>query len=122
MTDDDVLSLVRTLIKSVWGLEVLLLLRRDSQRSWALDEMVRELRSSEMAVGEGLSTLQSAGFIAVDGESRYRYQPASVDLDRISARVEALYATKPLAVAKAIMTAPNDKLRIFADAFKMKDS
>jgi hypothetical protein len=36
-------------------------------------------------------------------------------------RIEAVYAAKPMAVAKAIMSAPNDKLRIFADAFKLKD-
>jgi hypothetical protein len=42
-------------------------------------------------------------------------------LDSFVAEAQALYAAKPLAVINAIATAPNEKLRIFADAFRLKD-
>jgi DNA-binding IclR family transcriptional regulator len=120
LTDDDVLAELHRVIKSVWALELLILLRRGS-RAWRQDELVRELRSSDVAVGDALAGLQASGLVAADREGGYRYEPASPELDRLCGRIEALYAAKPLAVARAIMTAPNDKLRIFADAFRLKD-
>ena len=121
MTDDDVLAFVQKSIKSVWALELLLLLRRDRQRFWPIGDLVRELRSSESAVEGALDSLRSTGFVSTDAGELYRYGPGSAELDGIAARIEVIYAAKPMAVAKAIMSAPNDKLRIFADAFKLKD-
>lgn len=121
MTDEGVLVFVQGTIKSVWALELLLLLRREPQRAWSLDELVRELRSSEAAVSEALTSLRNSGFVGSDAGSVYSYLPASTDIDAVAARIEAVYAAKPMAVAKAIMSAPSDKLRIFADAFKLKE-
>jgi DNA-binding IclR family transcriptional regulator len=121
VTEDDVLAFVQKSVKSVWALELLLLLRREKQRSWRPDDLVRELRSSQAAVGGALDGLRSAGFVDADAGELYRYAPASPELDEMAGSIEAVYAAKPMAVAKAIMSAPNDKLRIFADAFKLKD-
>ena len=121
MTDDDVLAFVQNSVKSVWALELLLLLKRERQRSWAIDELVRELRSSEAAVSGALESLRTAGFVATEPVELYSYGPASADLDQMAEHIQAVYAAKPMAVAKAIMSAPNDKLRIFADAFKLKE-
>jgi len=35
--------------------------------------------------------------------------------------VQALYVAKPLAVINAIVTAPNEKLRNFAESFRLKE-
>ncbi len=121
LTEDEVLTFVQKSIKSVWALEMLLLLRRERQRAWRTGDLVRELRSSDSAVGEAIASLRGAGFISAEASDTYRYEPASAQLDEIAARVEGIYAEKPLAVAKVIMSAPNEKLRIFADAFKLKD-
>ena len=61
------------------------------------------------------------GFIGADSAGLHTYQPASAELDRIARRIEEVYAAKPLAVVKAITSAPNDKLRLFSDSFKLKD-
>jgi hypothetical protein len=121
VTDDDILAFVRKSIKSVWALELLLLLRREQSRAWAHQELVRELRSSDAIIVEAAASLRAAGFVAAEPGEVYRYAPASAELDHIAAQIEATHAAKPLALAKAIMSAPNDKLRIFADAFKLKD-
>lgn len=120
MSEDEVLAFVQTSIKSVWALEVLLLLRRERQRAWSTQDLVLELRSSEAAVTEALSGLRALGAVAAE-PAGFRYQPSSAELDRVCGSIEQLYATKPLAVAKAIMSAPSDKLRLFADSFKLKD-
>ena len=122
VTEDEVLRFVQKSIKSVWALEMLLLLRRERDRVWRSGDLVRELRSSDSAVGEAAASLRGAGFASAESGDAVRYDPASPELDAMAARVQAIYAEKPLAVAKAIMSAPGDKLRIFADAFKLKDS
>jgi len=121
VNENDVLAFVQRSIKSVWALELLLLLRRDRQRIWRPEDMVLEMRSSDAAVAEALTGLRSIGFTAADSAGLHTYQPASAELDRIAERIEEVYAAKPLAVVKAITSAPNDKLRLFSDSFKLKD-
>jgi len=108
-------------IRSVWALELLVLLRRGRARSWDPDGLVRELRGSQFVVSEAIHNLKHAGLVAQDAEGLTRYQPATAELDDICDAIEALYAAKPMAVIKAIANAPNEKLRIFSDAFKLKD-
>jgi hypothetical protein len=97
------------------------LLARDRDRAWHPNELVREMRSSAVAVGEALRDLQKAGLAASDADNLYRYSPASPELEALARGVEQMYSARPTAVVKAIVTAPDDKLRIFADAFKLKD-
>jgi hypothetical protein len=75
--EGELLDFIRSSIRSVLTLEILLLMRRQSRRAWAADELVRETRSSDFVVSEGLSTLQTAGLVTADGENVYRYAPAS---------------------------------------------
>jgi hypothetical protein len=119
LTEHEVLAFVQSSFKSVWMLELLLTLRRNPQRAWRSDELVRELRSSDAIVAEALQSLQALAL--VNQEDSVRYAPASPTLDAIAAEVASLYARKPMAVIRAISTAPNEKLRIFSDAFRLKD-
>jgi hypothetical protein len=119
--DERVLAFLRAHIRSVWALELLLLLARDRARAWHPHDLVREMRSSPVAVDEALRNLQSAGLAAVDADNRCRYSPASPDLDALANGIEKAYAARPTMVVRAIVTAPDDKLRIFADAFRLKD-
>jgi hypothetical protein len=121
VTDEQIFAFLRTHIRSVWALELMLLLARDRSRAWHPNDLVREMRSSSVAIGEALRDLQGAGLVAPDSDNRYRYNPASSELDTLATGIGQLYSTRPTTVVKAIVTAPEDKLRIFADAFKLKD-
>ena len=120
VAEEEVYAFVRQSIGSVWTLELLLLLQRNNARVWQADELVRELRSSQTIVDEGLARLRAAGLLS-ESDGGYIYRPASPDLQRLADDLQRIYAAKPISVVKAIMTAPNDKLRIFSDAFKLKD-
>lgn len=120
MIPDDLLAFMGSAIKSVWTLELLLFLRRNASRSWTADELVRELRGSEFVVSQGLSELGAAGLVSPDGGETYRYAPAAPYLDGLVGRLEETYAARPSTVVRAILTAPNDKLQTFADAFKLR--
>lgn len=121
MTEEEIFTFVKASVRSVWALELLLLFRRDPDRSWHADELVRELRGSLAIVTEEMGSLRAAGLVAETAEGRYRYQPASPRVDQLADGVQKLYAAKPMAIVKAIMAAPNEKLRIFSDAFKLKE-
>jgi hypothetical protein len=107
-------------LRSVWALEVLLLLRGQRERAFSADDIVRETRSSETAAADALTVLVAAALIAEES-GRYWYRPANPRLETLAAAFEALYAAKPATVIKAILTAPHDRLRTFSDAFKLKE-
>ena len=120
MTEEDILAFIRTCIPSVWALELLLALRRSPNKAGTCDEMVKELRSSTVAVRDAIAGLQKAGLVVEEG-GLCSYRPASPAIDQIAANIEKLYAVKPAAVVKAIVTAPNERLHLFADSFRLKD-
>lgn len=119
MLSDEVIRFLRTSIGSVWALELLLLLRRDRVRAWSVDGLIRELRGSAGIVSSALAQLQARGLIAEE-DGRYRYEPASSDLDLIVGAVAGSYAEYPIAVTQAIFAASADKIQLFADAFRFK--
>jgi hypothetical protein len=120
VTETDVLAFVSATVKSLWALELLLLMRRE-QRAWLTDELVSELRASTAVVRDALAGLIEASLVAADDAGLFCYRPVSDTLDSFVAEAQSLYRTKPLAVINAIAAAPNEKLRIFADAFRLKD-
>ncbi len=61
--DDDTVAFVRTAISSVCALELLILLRRERQRCFGADQLVRELRSSQLAVAQAIEHLTKSGLI-----------------------------------------------------------
>lgn len=93
-------------------------MRRERQSRTA-PELVRELQSSQGAVDDILALFKQNGLVVEAGDGRVHYQ-ASPDLDRAAAALEQAYAERPLAVIREIVTAPNDRLKTFADAFKLK--
>lgn len=116
--EDDIVSFVQGAVSSVCALELLLLLRRERQRSLTLDQVVRELRSSKLAITQALDHLTGSGLIERAGEG-YRYQQTSVQLDVACERLGSLYARKPVKIINAILQAPDEKLRTFANAFRL---
>jgi DNA-binding IclR family transcriptional regulator len=114
------LQFVRRYIKSVWTLDLLVLMRRDRERSRTLEELVSELRGNRPLVQEVLSTLVRAGLLKGEGEGAYRYEPISVELDEIAAELDRQYTERPVALIKEIASAPNEKIQSFADAFRFK--
>jgi hypothetical protein len=121
VTDEDLLAFVTASVDSVWTLELLLLLKRQPERAWETEELIREMRSSPVVIADALKMLQGTGLVMQNAAGAFRYQAASERLDRLATELEQAYSTKPMTVIKAIVAAPPDKLRIFSDAFKFKD-
>ncbi len=121
MGEEDIIAFIRAYLGSVYTLELLLLVKRDPKRAWTPDDLVRELRSSRTAVAGALNRLVHAGLVVRDAASGYVYAPTSPALERLAAEIERVYSIRPISVAQAIAAAPDEKLRAFSDAFKLKE-
>ncbi|HEY3777545.1 MAG TPA: hypothetical protein VGL35_05765 [Rhizomicrobium sp.] len=121
VTEEDVLAFVRAGIGSVWELELLLLLYRSSERRWSALEIERELRASPTVVGSALRHLRAAEVTAEPERDRFQYAAGSPRTDRIVRAIDHAYRTNPISVIKTILGAPDATLKIFSDAFRLKD-
>jgi hypothetical protein len=120
MLPSGVARFLRDTVRSVWELELLLLLWRQRVRLWTADELVRELRASVLIVGDSLDALQKVGLVSRNANDQYQYWPVTPELDHLIDDVAAAYANSPVAVTEAILLAPSSSVRTFADAFKIK--
>jgi DNA-binding HxlR family transcriptional regulator len=120
IAEEAILSFVRSSIKSAWTLELLLLLYRNRERSWRLEQLVRELRGSAALVAESLKALGNIGLITQIESETYCYTPKSPELDALVAALIKYYAVKPITVLRTIFTSPSEKIKSFSDAFLLK--
>ena len=116
--DSDLTGFVREHFRSVWTVELLMLLRRDPARCWTPAELVAELRASTSLVADNLQRLEVSGLVAPEADC-FRYAPASAVLEALCARLEAAYRERPVAIINMIAR-PVDPLQSLADAFKFK--
>ena len=115
---DDLFRFIGSSFRSVWALELLLLLKRDN-RPWSRDELITALRASELVVNKTLDELLAAGVISIEGDQTV-YQPASPDMRKAIDAVEKLYSARPDAVRRAIVSTASSGATAFADAFRLR--
>ena len=109
-------------ISSVAQLEMLLLLRRRPDHQWTSAEVSKALYTSPDTVAEQLQELHRQRLLAVSEspDVGYRYWPATPDLDAQVNELDTAYRERRVAVITAIYSRPLDKVRTFADAFKLR--
>lgn len=81
---------------------------------------MRELRGTLDLVTQNLSVLINAGLVAEVDNGHYAYRPQSPDAAALVDGLADLYTRKPITVLRTIFTTPNEKIRLFADAFFFK--
>lgn len=107
-------------IDSVEALEVLLLLRGDRARTWDVDAIVAELRSTPFAIRRRLESLAKRNLVQVES-GRWRYDAAS-RAEAVVAEAADCYDHFRLRVIEAVYGAGRrEPLRAFADAFKLRE-
>ena len=111
---------LRATFRSVWALELLILLRQNRDCALSHAEMVAGLRGSDLVVTQSVGSLAAAGLVLAEKDGSALYAPASGDLDRLVAAAEALYASSPDAVRRTIVEAANPGITAFADAFRLR--
>ncbi|MGH6957542.1 MAG: hypothetical protein ACREEW_12835 [Caulobacteraceae bacterium] len=120
MTGPSLIEFIRQSIRSVWALELLLLIRRQPARAWSRRELVGELRASDAVVAGVLGRFETDGLVARDAEGRYRFTAKCNGLEGLCDSLAEAYKERPVVVINAIAS-QDDQLAAFADAFRLKD-
>lgn len=108
-------------IESVAQLEALLLIRRDSQRSWNAEELARQLYISEKMCQAMLDDLERRRYVVLDPVSKsIVYQCADSQADAMLTTLEDLYRERRVAIISEIHSNPISKVQTFADAFRIR--
>jgi hypothetical protein len=113
-------AFIRGHFPSVWTLELLLFLKNDSLNAWERDRLVQALRASEAIVTKSIEVLFAGGLVVSDNEDRVQYAPASDSLRQLVDKTQELYATKPNAVRRLIVSATGAGLSAFAASFRLR--
>lgn len=123
-------AIVRTLIAqhldSVLEVEILLLLYHSREQPWTADDLVRVLRINPDWAANQLAKLCEQGLLRCDAATpeapamRYSYQAKSAELDAAVAALDEAYTSRRVSVIEAVFAKPMDKIRSFADAFRIR--
>jgi hypothetical protein len=105
-------------IESVAQLEVLLLLRAVTDRNWTADEVARALVIPPESATHWLNDLAARDLLLDDGD-RYRYHPSTDETETVDDLAES-YAKYRVAVIGLIFSKPNERVTVFADAFRIR--
>jgi hypothetical protein len=112
------LRFIGSSFRSVWALELLLILKRE-RRAWSHEELVATMRASELVVSKALDALVAAGLASAEGQG-VTYMPINDEVAACVDQLESLYAVRPDAVRRAIVSATTSGASAFADAFKLR--
>lgn len=116
------LQFLRSTLRSVWALELMLFLQAHADRSWSPEALTLELRASLPLVTELLHHFQRSGLVVAAEAAEWRWRPASTELSACANAIASAHARTPFQVINAILDAPDERLRTFADAFKLRKS
>lgn len=106
-------------INSVEQLEVLLLLARDGSRAWTVEEVASELVTTPHSVAIRLDDLRQHRLLVTEDEA-YRYEPSSSEARAAVNELAAIYPKRRVSVINLIFSTPDDRLRSFSDAFRLR--
>ena len=127
MTDPDfpdaLRSFIRDAIPDVDAAELLLLLARNAERDFDLRTLLGELRPSvvtEAVARRHLTQFQERGLVVSSQPGTYRYSPSTPQLDEAVRALTRVYNERPVTMVRTIYALRDEKIRSFADAFRIK--
>ena len=109
-------------ITSLEELEILLLLRKEPNRSWTAEQVFKVTQTNVVSVADRLKNLASSGFLAAEDSfsAAFRFRPKTPELAERATELERAYTLSKYKVVEAIFSAPKGQAQHFADSFKFK--
>ncbi|WP_374029258.1 hypothetical protein [Bdellovibrio bacteriovorus] len=116
----EVREFIKKYISSVSLLELLLLMKRNPQRSWTAEELSGEMRTNNSYASLQLAELvDSKLVIPGDRQGSFRLTENPED-NKMLSELEFLYNNRRSSLINSIYAQPMDSIRDFANAFKIK--
>jgi hypothetical protein len=118
---DELRTFIHKHIDSVVELEVLLLLYQTAPAEWSAESVSASLRITESSAATVLETLTTRELLArvTMAQRSYRYEPCSPQLRSAVESLATAYNDRRVTIISLIFSKPLDKIRIFADAFRI---
>lgn len=115
----DVRSFIQSSIPTVGHMEALLLALEAPGTSWSIPELAKRLYVTEVQAEGFLRDLTGSGLLHADSASpeRWRYAPATPELDDVATRAGRTYRQRLVAVTNLIHSRTS-AARQFSDAFR----
>jgi hypothetical protein len=109
-------------VDSVMQLELMLLLQSEPGRQWSGPDIAAELRVDTTWVAAQLDDLCRRQVLICHGgpTARYQFGPADPAVAQTVRMLASRYATHRVSIISMIFSKPADRLRNFADAFRLR--
>lgn len=127
MTDPDFPQELREFIQenipNIDAAELLLLLARSPDRGHDVKAIADALRPTvvpEAAARRYLAHFKERGLVVQLQDDEFRYYPASPDIDAVVRALTKAYNERPVTLVRMIYSLRDEKIRSFADAFRLK--
>lgn len=121
---DHVRQFIADHVDSVELIEVMLLLKRNRTDEWTAEEVSQRLYTSARSAANRLEAMRASGLATADDGptvTTYRYAPRTSELERAANDLEQVYGQRRTTVINLIFSKPLDKIRTFADAFRIRE-
>jgi predicted ArsR family transcriptional regulator len=107
-------------IDSLECLEVLLLMYRDAERVWSVDQIASELRIKSGTAARHLARMASLGLLEAENPSGdFRFHPKDQARATGARVIVEAYATRRIALINHIASRALSRIRSLADAFRV---
>ena len=118
----DVAQFVIEYVDSIEQLEVLLLVHATAPKEWDGPTVARELRIDAGSAARRLASMAARGLLVASDPAagRYRFEPRSAELKRGVELLAETYEERRVSIITLIFSKPNDTIRSFADAFRIR--
>ena len=117
----DVKNFIAEYIRSVFAVEVLLLLHRTAGKSWLAQEVGQQLGIETGVANAQLITLAELGLLTAcpDQPDYFIYNPANKELATIVDSLAVAYENQRVAIFSLILKRPDNRMLRFAEAFRL---
>lgn len=107
-------------VDSLECLEVLLLMYRDGERVWSVDQIASELRIKSSTAARHLARMASLGLLEAENPSGdFRFHPKDQARATGARVIVEAYATRRIALINHIASRALSRIRSLADAFRV---
>lgn len=120
LISEELRRFIKSKIRTVLRLEVLLLLHNQQSRSFNAAEVANELGFETEATQQQLTALETIGLaIHSTDASQYKYHPVNATLGSMVERLAKAYSTQRVPILSLILANNSDRTRLFAEAFRI---
>jgi hypothetical protein len=119
VNNTQLLEFIRRNVRSVWALELLLMLREQPRRAWSMSELVGQLRASHAVVTGVLVGFEQGGLVAREPGGAVRFAAGAARLDHLCDALAEAYRERPMTVIKSI-TVADTQIEGLAEAFQFR--